>query len=276
MTVEQFLNDSAQKLGKAGIETPRLDCLVLLEDTLHQNRAHLLAHPETAISHSDLTLLNNFITHRTQHVPLAYIRGRVDFYGRTFVVNKYVLVPRPETEAMIELLKKTDLPSRPRIADIGTGSGCIGITAALELPDAEVFLCDIDASALQVAKENVQAQNFGESFLPKIQQRDLLEGTEQIDVLLANLPYVPDSYSINKAATFEPKLALFAGEDGLDLYRRLWQQISALDHKPLHILTEALPQQHRALGALAKTAGYDPLERYGLIQHFKTGNSPIC
>jgi release factor glutamine methyltransferase len=166
---------------------------------------------------------------------------------------------------MIEMLKKTTLPTQPRIADIGTGSGCIGITAALELPGANVFLYDIDARSLQVASKNAQAHNVH----VRAAKQNLLHGvTEHFDVLLANLPYVPEGYPINKAAAFEPRIALFAGDDGLDLYRTFWGQVASLEHRPEHIFTEALLGQHMRITELAKTAGYEQSGSLDLVQHF--------
>jgi release factor glutamine methyltransferase len=266
MTIGQFLTDNTSALQQAGIDTARLDCLVLLEDATGFDRARLLAHPELPLNSLQLIQLNNFITQRKTHLPLAYIRGKAAFFGRDFAVNNHVLVPRPETEIMLELLTKTTLPARPRLADVGTGSGCIGITAALEIPGAIVFLYDIDADALQVAAANAQAYDVRTT----LSQQDLLgTSTPSLDVILANLPYVPNDYAINKAATFEPGLALFAGADGLEAYRRLWQQVTGLAHQPQHILTESLTSQHQQLAQLGTAAGYDLVETQGLIQHFR-------
>jgi len=266
MTVGQFLADATQRLRRADIATARLDCLILMEDVLGMPRASLLAHPEQPLPDVSITLLNKHIVQRGSHVPLAYIRGRAAFFGREFIVNTHVLVPRPETETMIELLLHTALPDSPRIADVGTGSGCIGITAALELPAANVFLYDIDPLALQVARENAAKYQAA----VHIGQQDLVKDSKLFDVVLANLPYVPEEYAINKAARFEPELALFAGKDGLDLYRKFWRQISILEQLPRHIFTEALPQQHADLRALAKAAGYRQAGRQDFIQHFTT------
>jgi release factor glutamine methyltransferase len=273
MTVGQFLTSTPKTLAQAGIDTARLDCLVLLEDALGKDRAILLAHPETSIPDQQFAQLNNFITQRLNHTPLAYIRGKVEFYGREFLVNNHVLVPRPETEAMIDLLKNITLPSRPHIADVGTGTGCIGITAAVELPNAEVFLYDIDQAALRVAAKNIQHfQTISPTGTIKrvhLDQRDLLaDAIEQFDVIVANLPYVPKGYKINKAARHEPKLAIFAGADGLELYRRLWEQIAILPRKPKHVLTESLPEQHQSLGQIAKSAGFELKGAQGYIQYF--------
>ena len=147
------------------------------------------------------------------------------------------------SQTMIKLLKKLpDLPLRPLIADIGTGSGALGITAQLELPKASVELLEIDPKALEVAKMNVD--KFTLSI--KLLRSDLLAQTEAShDVLLCNLPYIPDDYQINEAASQEPKIAIFGGPDGLDLYRKLFLQVKNRPFKPLYILTESLLPQHR-------------------------------
>jgi release factor glutamine methyltransferase len=265
MTIQDFLAKATEKLKIAGIESARLDCLILLEDALDLDRATILAYPETAIPAPQLTILNKHITQRAKHVPLAYIRGHAPFFGRDFFVNKHVLVPRPETETMIEMLQTLPLPAKPSICDIGTGSGCIGITAALELQNAQVGLYDIDLQALEAAKHNATQLEA----TVKIHQADLLSLKPTADVILANLPYVPEAYKINRAAKHEPQLAIFAGKDGLDLYRRFWSQVAALHHKPVLILTESLPQQHKELSALAKDSGYALHNSRDLIQTFK-------
>lgn len=272
MTVGHYLQHATSQLHNAGIATARLDCLVLLEDVLDVNRASLLAHPEQQLSPIQEALLNTYVTRRQIHQPLAYIRGHASFYGRDFIVNKHVLVPRPESESMIDLLKGIRFLApfviTPRILDVGTGSGCLGITAALELPAAEVTLHDIDSSALTVARQNTERYCY---LKVRFGQVDLLEhfpGSYQ-DVILANLPYVPTGYAINKAANFEPKLALFAGSDGMDLYRRFWQQLAALHaEKPRYIITESLEQQHTLSTMLARAAGYRLGQTQGLAQLF--------
>ena len=271
MTVHDFLHQATTTLRQAGIESARLDVLILLEDSLGRDRAQLLAHPEAKIPPSTEVALSKKIAQRSKHTPLAYIRGKAEFYGREFIVNEHVLVPRPETEAMITLLKHTAFPLQNtlplRFVDVGSGSGCIGITAALEIPRSEVILRDIDPDTLAVAAAN--ARNLGAKI--RLQPADLLEHPplEYIDAVLANLPYVPDGYDINQAARHEPKLALFAGVDGLDLYRRLWKQIVNHAQQPLYVFTEALAPQQNELTNLAQAAGYRPEAIEGLIQQFK-------
>jgi release factor glutamine methyltransferase len=265
MTVQEFLQNATKTLQAAGIETARLDTFVLLEDVMETSRAALLAHPGKSVPEQRLTALSNFITQREKHTPLAYIRGKVMFYGREFIVNNHVLVPRPESEAIIDCLRQLPLGGTPRIADIGTGSGCLGVTTALELFGAKVFLCDIDAAALAVAKKNAQVHNVA----VQIKQQDLLKNcAEQFDVILANLPYVPESYPINQAAEFEPKQALFSGADGMDHYGTFWQQIASMPGQPTHVITECLPEQHKSQVKLAKAAGYALENTRDFAQHF--------
>lgn len=265
MTTQHFLDKATESLARAGIETARLDTLVLLEDSIGRDRAYLLAHPDAELTTEQYRDLYNKIVRRSRHEPLAYIRGKALFYGRTFMVNDHVLVPRPETETIISLLRTLPLQPRPSIADVGTGSGCLGITAALEWPGATIHLYDIDPDALAVAAHNAQAYHIRAHWTVN----DLLRGVhEQYDVILANLPYVPEDLPINRAASFEPKIAIFAGKDGLDLYRHFWKQIEHLDHPPRFIITEALPLQHQDLTALAKSVRYTPVKTEGFIQVF--------
>lgn len=265
MTVQEFLKEATKTLDTAGVPSARLDCLILLEDALNLNRAAILAHPEAAVTPPQLSKLNKQITQRANHTPLAYIRGRAPFFGREFAVNRHVLVPRPETETMIEMLKNLPLPPHPALADIGTGTGCIGVTAALEIKGARTVLYDIDPEALKVAARNIKDLNAKVTY----RKADLLAAKPEADVLLANLPYVPERYSINQAAEHEPKLAIFGGKDGLNLYRRFWDQVTGLPKKPKFVLTESLPPQHDDLSALAKSSGYELYQTQDFIQIFK-------
>lgn len=265
MTVGEFLQAATTQLTADGIETARLDVLVLMEDVLGINRANILAHPEVELADDQLDTLQHAVSRRGIHVPLAYIRGRAAFYGREFMVNENVLVPRPETESMIELLKTVKLPENPKIVDLGCGSGCIGITASLEIPNTDVYLFDIDDKALEVATKNALYLRARAHVI----HHDLLEmGAKEFDVILANLPYVPDAYPINQAAAYEPSIALFAGNDGLDLYRRMWQQIGNMPPRPNHVLTESLLDQHESIANMAKAAGYHLEQTDGLVQLF--------
>ncbi|MDB5182157.1 MAG: putative Modification methylase, HemK family [Candidatus Saccharibacteria bacterium] len=282
MRIDTYITETATKLNQAGIGTARLDALVLLEDCLGKDRAHLLAHPEIVITSEQLKKLNAQIRRRLEHEPLAYIRGRTEFYGREFTVNKNVLEPRPESETMIDLLKKLSKSdnntvqlssqSRLRIADIGSGSGCLGVTAALELELKQVAFYDIDAETLRVAKENARRHNID----AKYHESDLLsKDFGPYDIILANLPYVPDNFHINQAAMREPNIAIFGGQDGLDLYRKLFMQLRGLDWKPAYLFTEALPPQHEKLAEIALLSGFELKQSDDFIQVFTSTTSNI-
>ena len=276
MTVQDWLPQAITQLKAAGVDTARLDVMVLLSDQIGCDRGYILAHPERQLSDLQLTELKKLLDKRSAHVPLSYLRGKAEFYGREFVVGPGVLVPRPETEAMIDLFNQLlgELNGRRqlapngkqwRVADVGTGSGALGITAALEQPSVHVSLLEIDTAAMEIAKTNV----INLSTATPVIESDLLKNAAQdYDILLCNLPYVPDDYGINQAATHEPALAIFGGADGLDLYRRLFTQIKIVANKPLYILTEALPQSHELLATLAGASGYQLMETADFIQLF--------
>jgi release factor glutamine methyltransferase len=288
MTVKDYLERATKDLANAGIGTARLDALVLLEDVTAKDRAWLLANPQHAIPPAQALKLKKLLKARARHTPLAYVRGHTEFYGRNFVITPAVLEPRPESETMIELLKKLGASGslRPagrqpaakngpgqaaalRIADVGAGSGALGITAKLELSPllkVAVDLLEIDPEALKVAKTNIDKYTTSVSAM----ESDLLAGSAQnYDVLLCNLPYVPDGHTVNRAALHEPRLAIFGGPDGLDIYRRLFKQISKTAHRPLYILCESLPPQHEALASIAAGAGYHTESSEDFIQVFK-------
>lgn len=151
------------------------------------------------------------------------------------------------------------------MADVGTGNGAIGITAALEIPDSIVDLYDISSGALAVAKHNV---HLHELHLHARKMNLLSRPLRPYDVLLCNLPYVPDSWQINQAALAEPKIAIFGGPDGLDLYRKLFKQLHRFTWKPRYVLTEALPPQHEALAAIAADYGSALYSSQDFIQVF--------
>lgn len=256
MTIAAFLHDATAQLTASGVLTARLDCLILLEDALGKNRASLLAHTEQDISSAQLEQLQLFVARRCAHEPLAYIRGHAMFFGRSFTVDPSVLVPRPETELIIEAFLQHIVLTNDKklaVADIGTGSGCIGITIALEQPNTQVDLYDISDDALKIARKNAAQLNARVG----IHKSDLLMSVAKpYDVIVTNLPYVPDGFPINTAASREPKLALFSGADGLRDYQTFWQQIDLLKYKPSYIITEAFPNQHHALATMARHNGY--------------------
>lgn len=270
-TIDVWLKEAIRQLEAAGIGTARLDALVLLSDVTDKDRAHLLAHPETKLNAEQLNHLQTLLNRRISHEPLAYIREKTEFYGREFYVNDSVLEPRPESETMIDLLKHIKFESNPmNIIDVGTGSGALAITAKLELPNAFVSAIDIDKNCLTVAWRNAQKHQVDITFV----QNDLLKKPSFIKqdqplVILANLPYVPDAYQINQAALKEPRIAIFGGPDGLDLYRTMFEQLSEHQEQKTIVLTESLPFQHDELLNIAKEHNFKLINQEDFIQVFR-------
>lgn len=266
MTILEWLVSSMKKLNEAGVDSPRRDCLVLVEDLLNKDRSWVNAHSDFRLSNGQIKKLDMQVNRRIKRKPLAYIRGKAWFYGRFFEVNPDVLIPRPESEGFIKLLKNI----RPKsIADIGTGSGCLAITVKLELPETEVIATDIDKKTLAVARKN--AENHGVKV--KFIEGSLLEPIkDHAEVVMANLPYVPDGLITSEEINYEPKNALFSGKDGLDHYRKFWEQVKGSAKKPTHILTESLENQHEQMKKLAAAAGYALEKTDILVQQFKRSN----
>jgi release factor glutamine methyltransferase len=265
MTIAEWLVPNMIKLRDAGVDSPRRDCLVLLEDTILKDRAWVVAHPEYELDQKVIQTLDELITKRVNREPLAYIRGKAWFYGRFFTVNPSVLIPRPESENFIELIKEL----RPKkVIDVGTGSGALAITAKLELPDCQVIATDISSKALATAQKNAATHNVDMQFVSGSLLESLTHEQLADSTIVANLPYVPDGLVTSPEITHEPPEALFSGEDGLNHYRDFWQQIQHTPHRPLHILVESLETQHDALAKLAEASGYHLANTDILIQQF--------
>ncbi len=295
MTIGLFLNEAVSKLKNSSIPTARLDAEVIVAGILGVDRSWLQAHGEDELPTNKEAELLKKIEQRTKNEPVAYILGYKEFYGRSFIVNKDVLVPRPESETMIELLLEeyeaisTKYEDEIQVVDIGTGSGNLIITATLELAKISnlksqiSFLgLDISKPALEIAEKNAKKLGanieFKEFDLTKDELSSTLPpagGPQSSICILANLPYVPDNYPINDPAKYEPKIALFSGDDGLDLYRELFKLLSQESRvKSQHttqnnlIITESLLEQHGALQAIAVSAGFKLIQSKDLIQVF--------
>lgn len=155
MNISDWLQQSTKGLEEKGIDTARLDCLVILEDLITKDRSWILAHQDEMLTDEQLRKLDEQLEQRGKHTPLAYIRGKTEFYGREFLINEYVLEPRPESETIIELLKQSVTDGAiERIIDVGTGSGALAITAKLEIPAADIIAIDIDKNCLELAQRN--------------------------------------------------------------------------------------------------------------------------
>jgi release factor glutamine methyltransferase len=267
MTINEWLCGATAKLSSVNISSARLDSLILLEDALHQDRAHILAHPNTYLTGQTHEVLKQQLERRARHEPLAYIRGFCEFYGRQFTVNPSVMVPRPESESFMELIKPLINQKTKNLLDIGTGSGILAITAKLEFSSVAVTATDVSAKALRVAKLN--AKKLGAKM--EFYKADLVssEAINKFDIILANLPYVPTAYAVSPATKYEPSQALFGGSDGLDIIKRLAVPAYQSLNKGGFILLESLPHQHPAIKKLYQKTGFKFVSKDGLVLCFQ-------
>jgi release factor glutamine methyltransferase len=215
MDVRTALKQGQDLLEQAGISVPRLTAEVLLAHAIGCDRAWLFAHSTDELKELWWIHYGRYLHQRIAGKPTQYITGRQEFYGREFRVTPDVLIPRPETEHLIEAA----LPhARGRVLDMGTGSGAIAVTLALE-SNAGVFATDISIDALHLARANAADLGASVRFL----QCDLASAISgEFDLIVSNPPYVPQSESLpREVCDYEPHVALYAGEDGLDIYRRL-------------------------------------------------------
>lgn len=267
-SIKQWIQDAAAQLKGIGIESAHLDAELLLTHTVHHPRTFLHAHQDDIIDDRTLDIANARLALRLERVPVAYIIGHKEFYDRRFKVTTSTLIPRPETEAMIELLREilpTNLPLLPRtmrVVDVGTGSGCIGITAKLEFPDLHVTLLDTSIHALTVAKQNATMMNADVQII----KSDLLRDYPFTpDIILANLPYVDIEWDVSPETSSEPPEALYAGNHGLALIEKLIQQATSRLAPHGFLLLEADDRQHAAIIHTAKQAGFSHTATHDLI-----------
>ena len=250
-TIDSFLTMSTQALQAANISTARLDSELLLSSRLGLSREWLLAHGDAEIAESQWNELCQLLYLRSQHCPLAYLTGYKEFYGRNFQVNHHVLIPRPESEQIIEqlnLLLQAD-DSTKTVIDVGTGSGCLAITIKLEHPELTVWATDISQPALSVARNN--AKNFGldpdsDLHLAKSDLLSNLPSQQQFDVIVANLPYVNRHWSwLSPELAYEPDLALYddSDSDSLGLIKQLIIQSTHHLRPHGHLILEMDQQQ---------------------------------
>ncbi|HSW80978.1 MAG TPA: peptide chain release factor N(5)-glutamine methyltransferase [Candidatus Saccharimonas sp.] len=241
MSIGDFLQQATATLTQAGITTARLDVLVLLSDALDRDKSWILAHNNDELPTRTLQGLQQKITTRAARTPLAYIRGKQAFYGRDFAVTPDVLIPRPETETLIDLLK---IYKPARVLDVGTGSGAVAVSAASELPNAAIDACDISQAALDIAAKNAKDLGVNVHFIAS----DLLQNVRgQYDAIAANLPYVSKHWQRSPETNAEPSLALFAEDDGLALIKRLLVQAPGHLNPGGYVLLEADPRQHKTI-----------------------------
>ena len=226
----QTLKQASQILAEAGCDSSRLDAEVLLAHVLERDRAWLYAYPEHPLSPSQLSTYQSLISRRAQREPVAYLTGHKEFYGLDFTVTSDVLIPRPETEHLVQraIHRGAASSSSLTIADVGTGSGAIGVTLAAHLPEAHIIAIDTSYPALAVAQLN--AVRHGVANRVSFLQGDLLAPVRgPVDLVVANPPYLsrPElAAAPPEVSCWEPRAALDGGSDGLSVIRRLLHMAS--------------------------------------------------
>jgi release factor glutamine methyltransferase len=225
MTVLKVLQAATAHLKKHGVENPRLNAEHLLAHLLGRNRIELYLDFERKLTETELGPLRELVKRRSEGEPLQHLLGTVEFCGLTFLSDKRAMVPRPETEELVESLKSEIEDPKSKIVDVGTGSGVIALSLAAEFPEARILAVDISDDALALAQENAIRLDLGSrvQFL-KSRLLETIEGT--FDLIVANLPYISsqDRHTLSREVLRDPEVALFAGARGDELVRELIDQ----------------------------------------------------
>jgi release factor glutamine methyltransferase len=253
--LNDWLRSATWQLADASIPSARLDAEIILAHTIGKNRTFLHAHGDMPLEPRLHEIADARLRLRLDRTPIAYIVGHKEFYGRLFKVTPATLIPRPESEDIITLVKEllskntSLLATQQRLVDVGTGSGCLGITAKCEIPELDVTLLDISQHALTVARKNAEKLHADIT----ITRSDLLDHYPfTTNFIVANLPYVDPSWQRSPETQHEPAIALFASDNGLHLVKKLITQAPSHLAPGGFLLLEADPRQHKAIVETAK------------------------
>ena len=247
MQLKQAVDFAYQLFVENDVPSPRLNAELLLMFAVDCERSYLYAHPERELTAAEQYRFDEVIRERARGCPTQYITGHQEFWGLDLLVSPAVLIPRPETEhvveTVLELIKQYqfDGPGRMKLVDVGTGSGCIALALASELPHIEIHACDISEEALEIARVN--AARLALEGKVRFRKSDLLAAyaDEKFDFVVSNPPYVgeADADKVQKQVReFEPKIAVFSGHEGMDIYRRLIPAAQAALNKDGWFVTE--------------------------------------
>ena len=254
MTVLEVLQATTAYFKKHKVENPRLNAEHLLAHVLGRKRIELYLEFERVLTESELAPLRNLVKRRSEGEPLQHLLGTTEFCGLTFLCDKRAMVPRPETEELVEFLKSEIKKPKSDILDVGTGSGIIALSLAAEFPDAEILAVDISDDALVLAQEN--AARFKLVTRVRFLKSNLLENVEGcFDVIVANLPYISiqDRHTLSSEVLHDPEVALFASARGDELVRELITQApSQLRTGGMLALEIGIGQSEALLSALAE------------------------
>lgn len=266
-TIDSWLREAGKELKAVGIESFVLDSELLLAHELGCERVEIHTHPERELDQGQTERLEKMLVQRRARIPLPYIVGYKEFYGRTFAVTRDVLIPRPETETLVDVA--CGLDNIERMVDVGAGSGCIGITLKLERPEWDVIICDKSKTALRMTKRNALELHSSVSIV----QSDLLTNVEgSFDLIVANLPYVDRTWEVAHETKHEPPTALFADDGGLEPTKRLLIQAKERLRRFGYVAVETDVRQHTALIDFAKKESFRFIRTEGLANLFCFGD----
>ncbi len=264
-----LLKTVTEFLDQKGIENARLNAELLLGKVLNLKRVSLYVQFERPLSPAELDTYRELIRRRARHEPLQYILGETEFMGFMFKINSGILIPRPETEILVEQtlkLKNQFNKARPVIVDVGSGSGCIAVSLAKLWPQANIYATDVSETALSLIEENARLNNVEERIMPV--KHDIFsdwssELPQQMDILISNPPYIAkdEMKSLPKEIKeFEPRTALTDDNDGLSFYHRFFSLISDGIIITHYLLLELSGTQSKAIIELSKHYGLNQIE----------------
>ena len=262
MTLRELLSQIVRHLSVHQVPDPEIESEVLIRHVLGLERAEFFASLAESVSFQQSCVVRQLVQRRLSGEPLAYITGHKEFYGLDFMINPNVLIPRQETELLVdyalEYCSNQNSSTEIRIADVGTGSGAIAIAIAINRENAHIIATDCDEKALAVTRMNLQKHNLADRV--HVSQGDLLETIEgPLDICVANLPYIRSAEipELPREVQREPLLSLDGGSDGLDLIRRLLLQLPALTKPNGSVFLEISPEQLHPTLLLARAAFRD-------------------
>ena len=259
MKIDQTLISARKRLAAAPFQPALREANLLLAWTLNWSEAHLLAHGNDELDPSLRGKFQELLDRRLAAEPIAYILGEKEFFGRAFSVDRRVLIPRPETEHIVEIALRLGLPSEPRILDIGTGSGCLAVTLLAEIAESRAIATDLSQAALRVAKHNAQRHDVGERLA--LVAADLASACDlgAFQLVVSNPPYIgrEEASSLSPEITeFEPETALFSYPAGHSLLERLLDTLSGL-HSGTPVLLEIGAAQAESIAVSAGASTFN-------------------
>lgn len=265
MTLDEALQFGTKQLKQAGIESARIDTSLLLAKVMNMPRANVLAHLDDEMDSEVASDFIELVNERAKRIPLVHLTNTREFYGINLYIDKNVLTPRIETEKMVELAIKYT-PKNGNLIDIGTGSGAIAIAIKTHRPDLEVWATEVDDEALTVARRNVENLKLD----IKLVKSDLFDTISQtFDAVATNLPYLQNDADLMPEVQKEPAVALFGGDDGLDIYRRFLTQLPEHLAPKGYLFTECDPWQQISLKNEAAKIDLTPIEEDYFILGFQ-------